>query len=48
LCIPKSPRAIPRAQDDAAAVEIIPFSEIPSLNLAFDHMEIIKDSGILL
>jgi len=47
LCIPKSPRAIPKAQDDAASIEIIPILDIPSLNLAFDHMKIIEDSGIL-
>jgi hypothetical protein len=31
----------------AAAVEIVPISKIPSLKLAFDHIDIIKASGIL-
>ncbi len=37
----------PKAQDDAAGLEIVPISTIPSLKLAFDHMDIIRDSGIL-
>ena len=48
LCVPKSPNAKPKAQDDAASLEIFPISKVPSLKLAFDHMEIIKDSGIIL
>ena len=39
--------AKPKARDDAASLEILPISEISSLDLAFDHMDIIKSSGIL-
>ncbi len=48
LCEPKTKKEKPKAQDDAASLEIIPISKIPSLKLAFDHMEILKDSGIIL
>lgn len=48
LCEPKTKKEKPKAQDDAASLEIIPVSKIPSLKLAFDHMEILKDSGIIL
>ena len=47
LCEPKSPKEKPKAQDDAASLEIVPLTKIPSLKLAFDHMQIIKASGIL-
>ncbi len=47
LCEPRTKNEKPKAQDDAAALEIIPLSKIPSLKLAFDHMRIIKASGIL-
>ncbi len=47
LCKPKTKNEKPRAKDDAAALEIIPLTKIPSLKLAFDHLEIIKASGIL-
>ena len=47
LCKPLTKNEKPRAKDDAAALEIIPLAEISSLNLAFDHMEIIKSSGFL-
>ena len=36
-----------KAQDDAASLEVVPCSKIPSLKLAFDHEDIIKASGIL-
>ncbi|MFX1276715.1 MAG: NUDIX domain-containing protein [Promethearchaeota archaeon] len=47
LCEPveKSPK--PKAKTDAASLEIIPLSEISKLELAFDHLDIIKASGIL-
>jgi len=47
LCEPKTKKEVPKAQDDAADLEIVTFSKIPTLKLAFDHMNIIKDSGIL-
>ena len=42
---PKSPK--PKANTDAASLEIIPLSEIHKLDLAFDHLDIIKAAGIL-
>ncbi|MBY8984081.1 MAG: NUDIX hydrolase [Candidatus Lokiarchaeota archaeon] len=47
LCDPKSKKEKLKALDDAAAIELIPLSKISSLDLAFDHKEIIKCSGIL-
>ncbi|MFX1257460.1 MAG: NUDIX domain-containing protein [Promethearchaeota archaeon] len=47
LCEPLTKNEKPKAQDDAAALEIVPLSNVSSLKLAFDHMEIIKDSGII-
>ena len=47
LCEPKTNNEIPEALDDAAALEIVPISEVPKLELAFDHKKIIGDSGIL-
>ncbi len=47
LCEPLTKKEKPKALDDAAALEIIPLSKLTSLELAFDHMEIIKCSGIL-
>lgn len=47
LCEPLTENEKPIALDDAAALEILPLAKISSLNLAFDHMNIIKSSGIL-
>jgi len=47
LCEPKTKKEVPKAQDDAADLDVVPFSKVPNLKLAFDHMIIIKDSGIL-
>jgi 8-oxo-dGTP diphosphatase len=47
LCEPLTDKEKAKAMDDAAALEIVPLSNIPSLHLAFDHNEIIKASGIL-
>jgi len=47
LCIPQTKSDLARAKDDAAALDTIALSKISSLKLAFDHMQIIKDSGIL-
>ena len=47
LCEPKKKEQIPEAQDDAVALKIVSFLEIPSLEFAFDHKEIIKKSGLI-
>ena len=47
LCEPLANSEKPKAQDDAAALEIVPISNIKNLKLAFDHMDIIKDSGLI-
>jgi 8-oxo-dGTP diphosphatase len=47
LCEPLTKKEKPKALDDAAALEVITISKVSSLELAFDHMEIIKSSGIL-
>jgi len=47
LCEPLSKNQHPRAQDDAMALEIIPLTDVLTMNTAFDHMEIIKKSGII-
>jgi len=47
LCEPLSKNEIPLAKDDAQALEIVPISKLASLKLAFDHLDIIKTSGIL-
>ncbi|MFX1389590.1 MAG: NUDIX domain-containing protein [Promethearchaeota archaeon] len=47
LCEPKTKHENPKAKDDAMSLEIIPLIELPSLKLAFDHMEIIRSSKIL-
>jgi len=47
LCEPVDNNINPKAQDDAADLEIVPLSKISSLKLAFDHIDIIKSAGIL-
>ena len=47
LCEPLTEKEKPKALDDAAALEILPLAKISTLKLAFDHMDIIKSSGIL-
>jgi 8-oxo-dGTP diphosphatase len=47
LCEPLKKSKEPKAQDDAAGLEIVPFSQIPTLEFAFDHKEIIKRAGII-
>jgi 8-oxo-dGTP diphosphatase len=47
LCEPKTKNEKPKAKDDAESLEILPLNKISSLKLAFDHMKIIKSSGIL-
>jgi len=46
LCEPKTKNEIPRAQDDAADLEIVPLKKISHLKLAFDHKIIIKKARI--
>ena len=47
LCEPVDELSNPKAQDDAASLDIVPLSKVSSLTIAFDHMDIIKASGIL-
>jgi len=47
LCEPETTYEKPQAKDDAIALEIVPLPKISSLKLAFDHLEIIKTSGLL-
>ena len=47
LCEPVDNKSKPKALDDAAALEIVPLSKVSSLKIAFDHMDIIKASGIV-
>ena len=47
LCEPVSKKEKPKALDDATSLEIVALSEIQSIQLAFDHMEIVRKSGIL-
>jgi len=47
LCEPLTKTETPIAKDDALSVEIMQVSEIESLKLAFDHIDIIIASGIL-
>ncbi|MFW9948778.1 MAG: NUDIX domain-containing protein [Candidatus Thorarchaeota archaeon] len=49
LCKPSNKKGIlnVKAKDDASSIEIVPLDKLSSLNLAFDHFEIIKKSGIL-
>ena len=47
LCEPVSKKQKPKALDDATSLEIVALSEIQSIQLAFDHMEIVRKSGIL-
>ena len=47
LCEPLTDHEEPKAQDDAAALEIISLNKIPEMEIAFDHKEIIYASGLL-
>lgn len=47
FCEPLTKKEKPKALDDAAELEIVSLQKLSSLELAFDHMEIIKNSGIL-
>ncbi|MHA2037089.1 MAG: NUDIX domain-containing protein [Promethearchaeota archaeon] len=47
LCEPSTKNEKPKALDDAASLEITPLKKVSNLQLAFDHLDIIKSSGIL-
>ena len=47
LCEPLTGSEKPQAKDDAQSLEIVNFTDIPSLKLAFDHKDIINASGII-
>ncbi|MFX0033047.1 MAG: NUDIX domain-containing protein [Candidatus Hodarchaeota archaeon] len=47
LCEPLSMNEVAIAKDDATSIELIKLDELHSKKLAFDHLEIIKSSGIL-
>ena len=47
LCEPLSENETPKAKDDAVAIEILKLEQLSSKRLSFDHIEIIKSSGIL-
>ena len=46
LCEPLTKNEKPKAQDDAAEIEIVPFSKVKFLKLSFDHKKIISSAGI--
>ena len=46
-CKPLSKKEIPKAKDDASALEVVPIKEVPNRTLAFDHKDILESSGIL-
>jgi len=48
LCEPLSINEVALAKDDAAFIELIKLDELHSKKLAFDHLKIIKSSGILI
>ena len=47
LCEPVTSSEKPLAKDDAQSLEIVNFTDIASLYLAFDHKDIINASGII-
>ena len=47
LCEPLTDSEEPLAKDDALSLEIVNFTDISSLKLAFDHKDIIYASGIV-
>ena len=46
LCEPLTDSEKPLAKDDAQFLEIVKYTDIPTLKLAFDHNDIINASGI--
>ena len=47
LCEPLTGSEKPLAKDDALSLEIVNFTDISSLKIAFDHKDIINASGII-
>lgn len=47
LCEPKKKTQKAKAESDAESLELIPLAKIDSLEIAFDHKDIIIASGIL-
>ncbi|MBD3194177.1 MAG: NUDIX domain-containing protein [Candidatus Lokiarchaeota archaeon] len=47
LCEPATEKEKPKAQDDAAYLELIPLDKVLNLKLAFDHLKIIKKANLL-
>jgi 8-oxo-dGTP diphosphatase len=47
LCEPVDKKNKPKALDDAASLEFMPISKISSLTMAFDHLDIIRASGLI-
>jgi len=47
LCEPLTDSEEPIAKDDAEALRIVDITDISSLELAFDHMDIINESGFI-
>jgi len=47
LCEVHSDSPPPKAQDDAAALEIVPLKKVTTLQLAFDHKKILQQAGFL-
>lgn len=47
LCEPLTDSEKPLAKDDAQSLEIVNFTDISTLNLAFDHKDIINASDII-
>ena len=47
LCEPLTGSEKPLAKDDAGSLEIVNFTDISSLQLAFDHKDIINASGLI-
>jgi len=46
ICEPRTKNEKPKAQDDAAELDIIPLKKLPNLKLAFDHKTIIKKAEL--
>jgi len=47
LCEPVDKKSNPKALDDAASLEFMPISKVSSLTMAFDHLDIIRASGLI-
>jgi 8-oxo-dGTP diphosphatase len=47
LCEPVTDHENPQAQDDAADLDVIPLENLRNIQMAFDHMNIVKDAGLV-